>query len=331
MKYLKTFEAYDFDDDEDYEDKDWVEPTGSEWHNSKKEDIDACIDSIYDIGEPHPWEKNTIIIDGVSVTLKNFDGHLIFDLSVPSESRNTGKATEVIKRILNIVDKFAVYACVDPTPHTTISGEGMNKKDIVEWFKKLGFTNIVYGEMERTPEISEDKFNELLDKITNNGKGSLTKEEKDMMKRYSGDSTPVMNKEVEDEYEIEEPYKEPIESVKEPIESVKKLKLSGLKKEIPIETPPAESIEPVKKNKSKFKVDKTYTHFAVRKSDNKIVDGWDYKNIKDDSASIRQYTKGDLKDHFPESKYSDFSILTTASLKRKGVDPFNWDFWAKGI
>lgn len=76
-----------------------------------------------------------------------------------------------------------------------------------------------------------------------------------------------------------------------------------------------------------FKVDPTYTHFALGKADNKIVTGWEYKDL--DVDDIKYYAKIDLKDM--DLKPSDYTILTVKALKQKGIDPFNWDNWRKGI
>ena len=72
-------------------------------------------------------------------------------------------------------------------------------------------------------------------------------------------------------------------------------------------------------------VDKKYTHFAIRKSDNKIVDGWDYKGIEPDE--IKYYTKIDLKNNFPDEKLSNFSIASGKNLINKGINPFDWANW----
>lgn len=82
------------------------------------------------------------------------------------------------------------------------------------------------------------------------------------------------------------------------------------------------SIEKKSKGGS-FNVDKKYTHFAVRKSDGKIVTGWDYKGT--DPLDIKDYTKMDLKDM--ELKPSDFTIKTKKRLVGEGVDPFDWAAW----
>lgn len=72
-----------------------------------------------------------------------------------------------------------------------------------------------------------------------------------------------------------------------------------------------------------FKVDKKYTHFAVRKTDNKIVAGWEYKGL--DKESIKEYTSMDLKDM--DLKPSDFKIQTKEQLIREDINPFDWANW----
>ena len=69
-------------------------------------------------------------------------------------------------------------------------------------------------------------------------------------------------------------------------------------------------------------IDPTYTHFAVT-SDNKIVTGWEYKDL--DTDSIKYYAKGDLKDMEIDPK--TVKIYTTKTLMRMGVDPFKPDNW----
>lgn len=72
---------------------------------------------------------------------------------------------------------------------------------------------------------------------------------------------------------------------------------------------------------------KNYTHYAVRKSDGKIVNGWDYKGY--DKEDLKQYKKDyfdiDLKDmdYIP----SKFSILTRKQLVSKGKNPQDWKNW----
>jgi hypothetical protein len=76
-----------------------------------------------------------------------------------------------------------------------------------------------------------------------------------------------------------------------------------------------------------FEIDKSYTHFAVNKNTNKIVTGWEYKDL--DRGDIAYYAKMDLKDM--DLKPSDFTILTVSGLKKKDINPFNSKNWEKNI
>lgn len=68
-----------------------------------------------------------------------------------------------------------------------------------------------------------------------------------------------------------------------------------------------------------------YTHFAVFKDTGKIADGWEYNGV--DIEDIKNFSKIDLKDNYPDNKLSDFKIVTTRGLTTKGIDPFNSDNW----
>ena len=164
-------------------------------------------------------------------------------------------------------------------------------------------------------------FNKLLDKIQSDGIDSLSKEEKDMMKRYSGDTTPVMNIPAKEE-RVGKLKSQFISAMRQPtVENpVKTLKLSK-----PIKSDTDKSFDDPKD----FRVDPSYTTFAIRRSNKKIVTGWEYKDLKGDPKSIREYTKMDLHDMFPDDKYGDFQVLNKATLKRMGIDPFNWESWEK--
>jgi hypothetical protein len=87
--------------------------------------------------------------------------------------------------------------------------------------------------------------------------------------------------------------------------------------------------------KKEFLLGKGYTHFAILKSNNKIVDGWDYSNLFDkysktfDNESIRYYTKGDLTDNYPDHKLSDFKIVSRKKLEKNGVDVSDTNNWYK--
>jgi hypothetical protein len=89
--------------------------------------------------------------------------------------------------------------------------------------------------------------------------------------------------------------------------------------------------EPIKRNINVVteSINRKYTHFAILKSNNKIVDGWDYKGV--DIDDIKYYSKLDLKDNFPERKLSDFSIVGKNNLIKKGIDPFNLANWNQPV
>lgn len=70
-------------------------------------------------------------------------------------------------------------------------------------------------------------------------------------------------------------------------------------------------------------IPKSYTHFIVRKSDNKIINGYDYKGV--DADDIKYYTKEDFKDMEISSK--DFTLLTKKSLESKGINPYDESNW----
>jgi hypothetical protein len=70
-------------------------------------------------------------------------------------------------------------------------------------------------------------------------------------------------------------------------------------------------------------IPKSYTHFVVRKSDGKIINGYDYKGV--DAGDIKYFTSEDFKDMGISNK--EFSLLTKQSLMSKGIDPFNASNW----
>jgi hypothetical protein len=70
-----------------------------------------------------------------------------------------------------------------------------------------------------------------------------------------------------------------------------------------------------------------YTHFAISKHNNKIVDGWEYKDL--DPADIKYYSTIDLEDNFPDNKLSDFKIYSRKYLERNGINPSDTNNWLK--
>jgi hypothetical protein len=74
----------------------------------------------------------------------------------------------------------------------------------------------------------------------------------------------------------------------------------------------------------KNEINPSYTHFAIHKKTNKIVNGWEYDSEMD-KESIAYYCKIDIENMGLEPK--DFKIDTTKFLDNKGINPFNTDNW----
>ena len=98
-----------------------------------------------------------------------------------------------------------------------------------------------------------------------------------------------------------------------------------------------ECINKIKENNNKLNNNKqdtsiakggNYSHFAVNKLTNKIVNGWDYNGY--DSEELRQFKKdyfiNDLIDYDLNPK--DYNILTIKGCLKKGIDPFDDSQWS---
>ena len=79
--------------------------------------------------------------------------------------------------------------------------------------------------------------------------------------------------------------------------------------------------------KEEYEPDIHYTHFAVNKQTNKIVNGWDYSGY--DASELKQFAKDyffqDLADMDLNPK--SYKILTRPSLLKRGIDPQDWNNW----
>lgn len=75
------------------------------------------------------------------------------------------------------------------------------------------------------------------------------------------------------------------------------------------------------------RADKNYTHFAVRKSDNKILNGWDYSEY--DSEDLNTFKKSYFYDDMDDMDVpkNEYTIKKTQTLIRLGVNPFDFDNW----
>lgn len=94
--------------------------------------------------------------------------------------------------------------------------------------------------------------------------------------------------------------------------------------------------EPLKRTlKENFELGKGYTHFAIFKADNKIATGWDYSSLYDkyekayDDDSIKEYSREDIMNDFPDNKVSDFKLVTRNFLDKKGINPSDSNNWYK--
>jgi hypothetical protein len=106
------------------------------------------------------------------------------------------------------------------------------------------------------------------------------------------------------------------------------------------------SMEPMKKDselvpndvpvvRESMELGEGYTHFAIFKSDGNIATGWDYSELYDeyekafDNQSIKEYSKEDLRNDFPENRISDFKLVTRKVLEKNGVNPKDSNNWYK--
>lgn len=72
-----------------------------------------------------------------------------------------------------------------------------------------------------------------------------------------------------------------------------------------------------------------YSHFAVLKSDNKIVNGWDYNGYDPEDLKIskKEYFFDDIIDMDINPKL--LAIYTKKALEKKGINPFDTNNWYK--
>ena len=80
--------------------------------------------------------------------------------------------------------------------------------------------------------------------------------------------------------------------------------------------------------KESFQNNQNYSHFAVNKATNKIVNGWDYSDY--DPSELRQFKNDyftvDLVDNDLDPK--QYKIVTSKYLIRQGIDPNDNNNWA---
>lgn len=71
-----------------------------------------------------------------------------------------------------------------------------------------------------------------------------------------------------------------------------------------------------------------YTHFAINKQTNLIVDGWGYSGH--DSEELRQYKKDYFDDDLRANGYNPkvYKILSFKACQKQGIDPNNKQIWS---
>jgi hypothetical protein len=74
----------------------------------------------------------------------------------------------------------------------------------------------------------------------------------------------------------------------------------------------------------KTAINRKYTHFAIHKVNNKVVNAWETIT---DIPTLKYYAKLDLIDM--DLKPGDYKILSKAHLLRMGINPFDSNNWVK--
>jgi hypothetical protein len=120
-----------------------------EWGTSDKASINAAIEDIRNLGEINPFNSREVLIDNnVSVELSNFDGHLWIN-SIMTLERGRGDASRVLQKMCDIADKHQVYMGLGASPFGKT--KGLNKSQLIAWYKRYGFKKVDYDTMERPP------------------------------------------------------------------------------------------------------------------------------------------------------------------------------------
>jgi len=126
-----------------------------EYTQSKPADIDKAVLEIRKLGVRNPLNSSEIIIDDtIIVEVSNWDKRLWFS-SIYSTDRGKGNASRVMKKIMDIADKYKVVVALDPHPFGK-STDKLNKSQLVTFYKKFGFKfeagEAGFGDMERIPK-----------------------------------------------------------------------------------------------------------------------------------------------------------------------------------
>lgn len=119
-------------------------------HVSDKQDIMNAINDVEALGIQNPFNRSEIIIDdNVQLEVSNFDGALWIS-SIFTIERGKGDGSRVLQKICDIADKHNVVIRCSPEPFGDTNG--LNKSELVKWYKRNGFKSIGWGELERLPK-----------------------------------------------------------------------------------------------------------------------------------------------------------------------------------
>lgn len=82
-------------------------------------------------------------------------------------------------------------------------------------------------------------------------------------------------------------------------------------------------------NEANYDPDPNYTHYAVLKSNNKIINGWDYNGYDSEELRLdkKHYFFNDIADMDIDTK--QVAIYTKRTLEKRGINPSDWNYWAK--
>lgn len=131
-----------------------------EYTPSNPANIDKAIKEIEKLGVRNPINPKEIVIDdSVIIEVSNWDKRLWFS-SLYSIDRGHGNASRIMKKIMDIADKYKVTVALDPHPFGS-GADRLTRDQLVKFYKKFGFEfedgEEDFGDMERVSEILANK------------------------------------------------------------------------------------------------------------------------------------------------------------------------------
>lgn len=166
--YSEKLATIIFDTLEDMYDSQLKEIIIREYTPSNPASIDAAVREIEKLGIRNPINPKEIVIDNsVIIEISNWDKRLWIS-SLYSIDRGKGNASAIMKKIVDIADKYKVTLALDPVPFGTDTGR-LTKSQLINFYKKFGFDfepgEEDFGDMERVAEnklFSKEWWSSLL-------------------------------------------------------------------------------------------------------------------------------------------------------------------------